>query len=123
MAPLLRTLALFRPDFRVVFRHRGFTSELGMCYVSNMNRSYVGIITAQGLQALYSENDHLLRFVVRRIYRKRPYDGICCWAVIPEEAAELIERQTEQGESQLAFQALQEYSIHGGSILPAVDDS
>ena len=87
-----------------------------------MNRSYIGIVTTSGLQAIYRETDHVMRFLHRRLYRKRPYDGVCCWAVMSVEAAERIERQTKLGETQLALRALQENSIHFGSILPATDD-
>ena len=83
-----------------------------------MNQAYVGIITGRGLQVIYRENDHLLRFLGRRVYRKQPYRGVCCWAVIPEETAEFIERQTQLGESRLALKTLQEHALHGGSILP-----
>jgi len=84
-----------------------------------MNRSYVGIVTASGLQAIYIESDHLLRFLDRRIYRKQPYEGLCCWAVMPEEAARQIEHQTRMGQNQHALAALQEHSIYCGSILPS----
>ena len=84
-----------------------------------MNRSYVGVVTAQGLQAIYQESDHLLRFLNRRLYRKQPFLGLCCWAVMAEEFADQIERQTKVGDSQSALRAFQENAIHFGSILPS----
>lgn len=88
-----------------------------------MNRSYVGIITHRGLQAIYHENDHVVRFLNRRLYRRRPYGGLCCWAVMPDETADQVERQMELGENLLALRTMQTHALHFGSILPHFDES
>ncbi len=86
-----------------------------------MNRSYVGVVTARGLQAIYRENDHVVQFLNRRFYRQEPYSGICCWAVMADETADQVERQMEFGENQLALRTLQSHALHCGSILPNAD--
>ena len=87
-----------------------------------MIRSYVGIVTTRGLQAFYCENDHIVRFLNRRLYRHKPYAGLCYWAVMPDETANQVERQLELGEYVLALRTLQTHALHYGSILPASDD-
>jgi len=84
-----------------------------------MNRSYVGIVTAQGLQAIYRESDHLVRFLHRRLYRQRPFDGLCYWAVMPDERVGQIESQIDQGDGQAALKSLQECADYLGAILPS----
>jgi hypothetical protein len=88
-----------------------------------MNRSYVGIVTAHGLQAIYRESDHLMRFLDRQLYRNRPFGGICYWAVIPDDVVAQIELQIRQGESQEALKSLQEYADFLGPIPPCSDTS
>jgi hypothetical protein len=86
-----------------------------------MNRSYVGIVTAQGLQAIYRESDHLVRFLHRRLYRKRPFTGFCYWAVMPDDRVGQIELQINQGDGQAALKSLQECADYLGPILPSSD--
>ena len=88
-----------------------------------MNRSYIGIVTAQGLQAIYHESDHLVRFLNRRLYRKRPFGGLCYWAVMPDDVVPQIELQIRHGESQEALKSLQEYADFLGPIPPCSDTS
>lgn len=83
-----------------------------------MNQSYVGVITADGLQAIYRESDHLVRFLERRLYRTRPVAGLCFWAVLGDQDHEYIELQLQHGESHAALRALEETAEFGGVILP-----
>ena len=83
-----------------------------------MNRSYVGIVTLRGLEAIYPENEHVIRFLHRRVFRKRPYGGLC-WAVLSDEVLDCVERQLAVGEHRLAFWTLQAHADFGGSILPS----
>ena len=84
-----------------------------------MTQCYVGIITRRGLVGLFLENDHVVHFLVRRLYRRRPYSGIGFWSVLPEEAAEVIQALLELGEHREALRMLQSSSLHFGSILPS----
>ena len=84
-----------------------------------MNQSYVGVITTHGLQAIYLESDHLVRFLDRQLYRKQPFCGLCCWAVVADQVVEQIEIQIRLGESQAALKVLQEYADFLGPILPS----
>jgi len=83
-----------------------------------MIQSYVGVITAEGLQAIYRESDHLVRFLERQIYRRRPVAGLCYWAVLGDQDLEYIELQLQHGECQAALRALEETAEFGGAILP-----
>lgn len=83
-----------------------------------MNQSYVGVITAHGLQAIYQESDHVVQFLDRQLYRKKPFFGLCCWAVIADHVAEQIEFQIRLGDSKAALRVLQEYADFLGPILP-----
>ena len=84
-----------------------------------MNQSYIGIVTAHGLQAIYRESDHLRRTVHQRIYQDRPSSGLCCWAVMPDELLQRIELQLKAGEGQEALLTLQEHAPFLGPILPS----
>ncbi len=84
-----------------------------------MTQSYVGVITTEGLQAIYRESDHLVRFLERRLYRTRPVAGLCYWAVLADQDLEYIELQLQQGESHAALRSLEEAAEFGGVILPS----
>jgi len=84
-----------------------------------MIQSYVGVITAKGLQAIYRESDHVVRFLERRLYRTRPVAGLCYWAVLGDQELEYIELQLQCGESQAALRTLEEAAEFGGFILPS----
>ena len=86
-------------------------------------QSYVGIVTADGLQAIYRENEHVLRFLDRQIYRKKPFPGLCYWAVIAKPVVEQIEIQIRLGDSLSALQVLQEHADFLGPILPESNQS
>ena len=79
---------------------------------------YVGIVSRRGLVGLFTENDHVVRFLDRRLYRRHPYIAIGFWAVMQDEAAELVKAQLEMGENREALRTLQSHSLHFGSILP-----
>ena len=86
-----------------------------------MAQCYVGIVTRRGLESLFAETEDVVRFLDRRLYRRRPYPGISFWAVMPDEAAELIATQLRMGEQREALRTLQVNSLHLGSILPSGD--
>ncbi len=83
-----------------------------------MNKSYIGIVTRHGLEALYRENAHVIRFLHRRVYRKQPITAICYSAVLDDQVARAIEWQISVGDRGLALTTFQIYSIDSGSSLP-----
>jgi hypothetical protein len=83
-----------------------------------MKRSYLGLATPNGLEALYQENDHVVRFLHRRIYRPRALAAICYWAVLEDRFARLIEFQISIGEFAQAWYTLQYCAIDAGVSLP-----
>jgi hypothetical protein len=88
-----------------------------------MNRSYLGVVTRKGLEALFQEEDHVIRFLHRRVYRRRPFDGFCCWAVMSDEIADQIELQIEFGDYFQALRTLQSHAMHWGASLPNDSES
>lgn len=84
-----------------------------------MAQCYVGMVTRRGLEGLFAETEDVVRFLDRRMYRQRPYRGVCLWAVLPDEAAEQVRMQLEFGEQREALRTLQCQSLHFGSILPS----
>ena len=75
-----------------------------------MGESYVGIVSKQGLELLIPENEHLLRFLCQRVYRKRPYSRACVWVVLPSDLAQRLEA---------AWRLLQNEADHVGPVLPS----
>ena len=88
---------------------------------ASMNRAYVGIVTRRGLEAIFPENDHVVRFLHRRVYRRRPFAGVCCWAVLSDEMTDQIEWHLEFGENLLALQTLLSEAVQYGSIPPSLE--
>ena len=83
-----------------------------------MNRSYLGVVNRCGLEALFQENDHVVRFLHRRVYRSRGSNAACYWAVMDDPTARVIEFQISMGESAQAWRTLQQYAFDYGVSLP-----
>ena len=83
-----------------------------------MVKSYVGTITRKGLESLFPENDHIVRFLVRRAYRIRPPSALCYWAVMPDSAAAHIARQLSCGDHGPALVTLHASAVGLGTMLP-----
>ena len=88
-----------------------------------MAKSYVGIITRDGLQSFLPENDHVVRFLVRRAYRRQPLEALCYWAIVADSAAEGITRQLSYGEFGQALATLHACALRLGTVLPSDTDS
>lgn len=82
-----------------------------------MAKSYVGIIREQGLWALYKENDHVVRFLNRRVARANCRGGLI-WAVLDDDAAQFIEVLLALGEIHAALDSLEAYADFFGPIVP-----
>lgn len=86
-----------------------------------MERGYIGIVTRRGLEGLYLETEHVVRFLDRRVYGQQPYLGCCFWAVLGSDIAERIQWDIEQADFQSALSSLQLSSSHYGPIMPSDD--
>lgn len=80
-----------------------------------MNDSYIGLVTRSGLQALYPESKHVVRFLERRAFRRPPY-SILIWAVLASNIAECIEYELSIGEAVSALKILQLEALYFGTL-------
>ena len=86
-----------------------------------MVRAYIGIVTRRGLEALYEENDHVVRFLNRRVCRGRRAGGLL-WAVMDDDAADFVGVQLALGEMQAALRSLEAYAHYYGPMFPVSAD-
>lgn len=86
-----------------------------------MVRSYIGVVTRRGLEALYEENDHVVRFLNRRICRGRRTGGLL-WAVMDDDASEFVGVQLALGEMLAALHSLEAYAAYYGAMCPDTAD-
>ena len=82
-----------------------------------MVRSYIAVVTHRGLEALYGENDHVVRFLNRRVCRGCRMEGLL-WAVMNDDAAEFVGVQLALGEMRAALGSLEAYAVHYGAMFP-----
>ena len=83
-----------------------------------MLKSYVGIVSRRGLEAFFPENDHVLRFLIRRAYRSYQIDTVCFWAVLQDSIGNAIEQLLECGRPADALLALQHLATEIGTVYP-----
>ena len=86
-----------------------------------MQHGYVGIVTRRGLEGLYPESEHVVRFLDRRVYGRQPYFGCCFWAVLGSDIAERIQWDIERADFWSAMSSLELNAIHYGPIMPSDD--
>ena len=82
-----------------------------------MVRAFIGIVTRRGLEALHEENDHIVRFLNRRVCRTRRIEGLL-WAVMDDDAAEFVGVLLALGELRAALGSLEAYAVHYGAMFP-----
>ena len=87
-----------------------------------MYQSYVGIISRHGLESFFPENDHIVRFLVRRAYRRQPLESLCYWAVMPDSTADDIQWQLSCGDRERALVTLHASAVALGTMLPCDRD-
>lgn len=90
----------------------------GTVVLKRMLRAFAGLASPNGLEALYSENDHVVRFLVRRAYRKTTVPRVCFWAVMDDSLACAIELLLEQGQQREALMSVCLLSEDFGPICP-----
>ena len=79
--------------------------------------SYIGIVTHRGLRALYRENDHVVRFLSRRLARGKCPGGLV-WAVLDDDAAQFVEVLLALGEMHAALGSLEAHADYYGPVIP-----
>lgn len=83
-----------------------------------MLKSYVGIVTRRGLESFFPEDDHVLRFLMRRTYRSRQSNAVCFWAVMEDSIADTIKFLLECGLPDEASLTLQYLATEFGTVCP-----
>lgn len=83
-----------------------------------MLKSYVGIVSEQGLELFYPENDHVIPFLMRRAYRPGRANTVCFWSVMRESVACAIQYLLQAGETDQAWSLLQSLATDVGVFSP-----
>lgn len=79
-----------------------------------MLKSYVGLATPLGLEALLPEHELAVRALARRAKCSR---SVCCWAVLPDDDACEIDRRLAAGEGIAALRLLEAAARSVGRIV------
>ena len=87
-----------------------------------MARSYLGIITDQGLESLFPETEHAALFLLRRAHRDEANRSLCCWAVLSETTASGVLRDVYLGRFWNALVRLNIEAKYLGTLFPATAD-
>ena len=82
-----------------------------------MLQAFVGIVSREGLEAIYPEHPHSLLFLRRRTERAAG-SLACFWSVIPDVAVGRIQSALRAGESAEALGYLQQQAREYGLIYP-----
>ena len=85
---------------------------------NNMAQAYLALVSLRGLESLVPETEHALPFLLRRAYRRFPYEAICCWAVVPAPAVNRVHALIATGRYLQALIALNVEAQELGTIPP-----
>ncbi len=89
-----------------------------------MGKSYIGIITPRGLVSLVPETDGAASFMIRRTYGEQLRKEACCWAVMPDTVANIVQEKLSRQRFQDALVTVSAEATCCGTILPpAYDDT
>jgi hypothetical protein len=80
-----------------------------------MLKSYVGLASARGLEALTPEHHLAVEALTARARRVR---SVCCWAVLPDDDAEAIGDRLAAGDAVAALALLEASAREFGTIVP-----
>ena len=83
-----------------------------------MTDSYLGVITARGLERLVIETEHAARFLFRQAARWPQGEAMVCWAVLDEKTARDITRQIKCRNPEEAFRQFNTRAYHLGTLVP-----
>ena len=81
-----------------------------------MTESYIGIVSQFGLEDLWREGEHTLRFVLRQVERFKTRPACCIWAVIDRDFEEQIALQIHLGNRHDALLLLQTVAVDLGRV-------
>lgn len=81
-----------------------------------MTESYVGIVSQLGLECLWLEREHTLRFVLRQVERIKTRPACCIWAVIDRNLKEQIALQIHLGNRRDALLLLHTLAMDMGCV-------
>lgn len=81
-----------------------------------MLKSYVGIASCDGLERLCPEYPNATRFLFRHAGRLRSRRAVCLWAVISDEAADVVLAELRRGGKQAAYDLLRAEARQMGPI-------
>ncbi len=87
-----------------------------------MRNAYVGIANSGNLECLHAEDTHTIKFLRRRIERRRQLGDVCFWAVLDVRFATVITMELSSGNHAQAFTLLQALADEVGRVLPEVVD-
>ena len=83
-----------------------------------MTNSYLGIVTARGLETLVVETEHAAPFLLRRVSRRPFGEAIALWAVLDDRTARDLTQQITSGRFEVALRELDARALHLGTLLP-----
>ena len=83
-----------------------------------MTESYVGIVSHLGLEQLWPEQEHTLRFLLRRVQRIKSRPASCVWAVLDPAFAEQVMILIQLGRPWDALLLLQAVAFDLGPAYP-----
>lgn len=87
-----------------------------------MTNSYLGIITARGLETLVVETEHAALFLLRRVARRPLGEAVVFWAVLDDRAARDLARQIGSRQFEESLRQLNARALHLGTLLPPLQD-
>jgi len=88
-----------------------------------MKNSYIGIVNRRGLECLFVEDQHTVKFMQRRAALRMIDDATCFWAVIDPSFVVSIQLELDAGNARDALYLLQSFAHEAGRLLPEIPDS
>ncbi len=83
-----------------------------------MLRSYLGIATRYGLETLLPEHQQAFLRLRNQACLRHSTEPLCFWAVLPEDAAQVVQRELRAGKPLAALATLDQHAQQLGPLLP-----
>ena len=87
-----------------------------------MTNSYLGIVTARGLETLVVETEHAAPFLLRRVARRPFGEALALWAVLDDRVARDLTQHISGGRFEVALRELDARALHLGTLLPPLPE-